>query len=336
MLIVSRDWYHSAQQIREREEYNEDLGLNEEHEDEALSFSQDTLDKVPEEDEDHARQPAAESMPKTPSHEAAATQLYRHEILALLSCFAFPFLGAYLLHTIRNQLSRPSEGLVSNYNLTIFLLGAEIRPINQLIMLVQSRTLHLQRVVSSNPYNAGSKTSEEQGELLRRLEYLEARIGNQTPETTVIEPSLNGKQASVLVAEVRRSVQPDLDALNRAVRRYEKRSSIQQFQTESRLLDLDARLNDAISLAAAAATGQKQKGFTNIVIEWIATAFVLPLQAIASLASLPFKTITALISFGRSNVSSQKAVDKRKTPSNGKYPAHGGVTDRVRSRVGKR
>ena len=47
-------------------------------------------------------------------------------------------LGAYLLHTIRGQLTRPSEGLVSDYNLTIFLCAAEIRPVSHLIKMIHA------------------------------------------------------------------------------------------------------------------------------------------------------------------------------------------------------
>ena len=64
-----------------------------------------------------------------------------HEMMALAWCFAFPALSSYLLHTIRGQLSRPSEGLVSDYNLTIFLFAAELRPISHLIGMVRARTV---------------------------------------------------------------------------------------------------------------------------------------------------------------------------------------------------
>jgi hypothetical protein len=310
----------------------------EESEDEnALSFSQTTLDDVPEEaTPKQTPKPARRHR----AHEAAANELYTHEMLALLSCFLLPLLGAYLLHTIRSQLTRPSEGLVSNYNLTIFLLASELRPMAHLIKLIQSRTLHLQRVVNSNPYdNLNGNTTGEVKDLVRRLEDLEARnsITEATPGNGPTEPTLNGKQSAVLTTELRRTLQPDLDALNRAVRRYEKRATLQSFQTEARLHDLEARLNDAISLAAAAANnGQRQRGFTGIVVEWAATAIVLPLQAFGSLASLPFKTIVAIINFGKARFVGQQPPDRSRKSTNGKYPSHGRVGDRLQSRVIKK
>jgi hypothetical protein len=332
----ARDWYHSAQSIRKKEEYKGETVVTEDSEDDALSFSQTTLDEVPEDGPAPKHASASKPVRRLPAHEAATNELYRHEVMALLSCFAFPLMGAYLLHTIRSQLSRPSEGLVSNYNLTIFLLASELRPMAHLVKLIRSRTLHLQRVVNSNPYDGmdDGKEPENVKDLLRRLEDIEARHAIAEAGNGTTEPTLNGKQSAVLVTEVRRAIQPDLDALNRAVRRYEKRATLQAFQTESRLFDLEARLNDAISLAAAAANSQKHKGFTGILVEWTATAIVIPLQALGTLAKLPFTTISAFINFSKAKlvgIPGASPTEKKKS-TNGKYPGH-----RVHGRVsGKR
>jgi hypothetical protein len=291
------------------------------------------LDEVPEDE------PAKESKRperKAQAHEAATNELYTHETLALLSCFLFPMLGAYLLHTIRSQLTRPSEGLVSNYNLTIFLLASELRPMAHLVKLIQSRTLHLQRVVSSNPYEQGHSGGDVK-DLMRRLEDLEARNSIAEP-TAGNDPVVNGKQAAILTTEVRRALQPDLDALNRAVRRYEKRATLQAFQTESRLLDLEARLNDAISLAASAANNsQKNRGFTGIIVEWAATAVVLPIQALSTLVSLPFKTAISTFNYGKAKIiGSPQSSEKSRRAANGKQPSHGRAGDRLQGRVIKK
>ncbi len=166
---------------------------------------------------------------------------------------------------------------------------------------------------------------------------MEARNSIAEPTNPITEPSLSGKQSSVLTTEVRRTLQPDLDALNRAVRRYEKRATLQTFQTESRLNELESRLNDAISLAAAAANNaQHKRGFTGIIVEWAATAVVLPLQALGTLASLPFKTAATLITYIKSKVIGQKPNDNGRKSANGKYPANGRVGERLQSRGGKK
>lgn len=249
---------------------------------------------------------------RTP-HESASKELRLHEMLALLSCFLFPLLGAYLLHTIRGQLSRPSEGLVSDYNLTIFILASEVRPLAHLIKIIQSRTLFLQRMVNKNPYVDGGDDGKD-GELRKRLDELEARVVSEGSARVSGVASASNKNAATVTTEVRRTLQPDLDALNRAVRRYEKRATMQTMQTESRLVDLEMRLNDALSLAAAAAqSGQRSRhGFATILTDWICAAVVLPLQALWALLNLPVKAGTSMISMiGAATMGTKKSRERR-------------------------
>jgi hypothetical protein len=338
--ISCRDWYHSAQTIRKTGQYNSETIIDEESGDENnLDGSQAPLGDVPEDGPTPNHE--IKRTGRLSAHEKVSNELYLHELLALISCFLFPLIGAYLLHSIRGYLSRPSEGLVSNYNLTIFLLASELRPVSHLFKLIQARTLHLQRVVNVNPYeNANGKLASDVKDLVRRLDDLESRTQSTVPNSTggASEPSVNNKQAALITTEVRRTLQPELDALTRAVRRYEKRATLQTMQTESRLLDLEARLADAISLAAAAAqSGQQHKyGVWSMLIEWIASGIVLPLQAFGTLVSLPFKTIVALIGFGKATVIGKPPERSRKTAP-GKPPTHSRMgADRVQGKVMKR
>lgn len=211
---------------------------------------------------------------------------------------------------------------------------------SHLVKLIQARTLHLQRIVNANPYD--STDGKENGDvkhLMKRLDELETRsLTEPASGGGTSEPSPSGKQVSVVATEVRRTLQPELDALNRAVRRYEKRATLQTMQTESRLLDLEARLADAISLAAAAAqSGQRSRGFGTILVEWTAAGMVLPLQAFGALAAMPFKTIIALIGFGKATVVGRKSNEMGRKSGNGKLASHSRLgTDRLQSRGLKR
>ena len=221
-------------------------------------------------------------------HEQAESELRVHEITALLACFFFPLVGAWLLHAIRSQLSRPSEGLVSNYNLTIFLLASELRPLSHLVKMVQARTIYLQRIVSSNPHSAGEIDKDKFLDVSRRLDELESHIAekNLASATSGGPNSTNAGQVST---EVRKNIQPELDALNRAVRRYEKRATILTMQTEARLQDIESRMSDAITLAAAAerSHSKSRQSAAIVLLDWACTAIIIPVQAMWSLASFP-------------------------------------------------
>ncbi len=226
---------------------------------------------------------------KSLAQSLAASELRFHELIALFTCFLFPLIGAWLLHTIRSQLSRPSEGLVSNYNLTVFLLAAELRPLAHLTKLVQARTLHLQRTLTPSLIN-GALSHEPQkiNDLSARLDDLEAHIAataTSAPNNCIITPT-----TAETTAEVRKSLQPDIDALNRAVRRYEKRATLLSMQTESRLQDLESRMADAITLAAAAERSNARKprhGSALMLLDWVCAAVILPVRTIKLCINLP-------------------------------------------------
>jgi len=103
-------------------------------------------------------------------------------------------------------------------------------------------------------------------------------------------------------------LQPELDALNRAVRRYEKRATLQAFQTESRLKDIESRLNDAVSLAAAAANGGLRNTGTGIgsgvvgifgtMGEWAGRMAVFPLRVLGLGVLVPYKVALGMVEGG--------------------------------------
>ncbi|CAI7608018.1 unnamed protein product [Penicillium crustosum] len=278
------DWYRSAQAIR-----REESGFP------ARDDPQFELD------DDHE-----------PQHKEAAiaiSELQIHELAALAACFIFPIVGTCLLHAIRSSLSRPSEGLVSNYNLTIFLLASEVRPVAHLLRLIQKRTLHLQRIVSSSTDPIVTPTTLQ--DLTKRLEELEAHVAETASARLAAQPTdkdsypLSPKEQEQkqpetslsLVAsaalETRKAIQPDIEALNRAVRRYEKRSALFSLQTDQRFVRLETQAGDAIALAAAAkrSAESRRPNYALVLLDWACACVVVPAQIALSLGSLPGRAV---------------------------------------------
>ncbi|KAJ4860423.1 hypothetical protein T069G_05411 [Trichoderma breve] len=313
-------WYHAAQEAK------------------APSTST-PLDDVPEEREgdkaDNFNSEKRETREKvvTEQQQAALKELYRHEGLALASCFVLPMLSAYLLHYIRGQLSRPSEGLVSNFNLTIFLMAAELRVLSHIITLVQSRTLHLQKIVQESPFGQRVGTETLLEEMLRRLERLETLSTSQGNVIAGHGESL-GTTTATVSRDVRNAIQPELDALNRAVRRYEKKATLLQLQTEARFSQMHAKLEDAISLAAAAA---KQSNQRSNWLPWawklIVTAATFPFKVFLEILALPLKPIVAFANRNKQPSANLRAPRSKpgKPPVSVKYNG-----DRVPPRIIKR
>ena len=300
-LNCIRDWYLSAQATRPEDPTSLSVfetieeGSDEDREDEAVSSSQEV--NPPSKPDDTLN--SSRATPKT-DVEVAQKELLIHELLALSACFLFPAIGAWLLHAIRSQLSRPSEGLVSNYNLTVFLLASEIRPLSHLVKLVQARTLHLQRVVGSGYIDNNKIDTGKIIDMAKRLEELETHVADtaDNAQNKKDGPSeqLAAKTVAQTTSDVRKTIQPELDALNRAVRRYEKRTTISALQTEARLQELELRLKDVVVLAAAAQRNAESapRNFILVLINWLCGAVVLPVQYVGFLLSLPSRFLTWL------------------------------------------
>ncbi|KAF2404795.1 hypothetical protein EJ06DRAFT_470346 [Trichodelitschia bisporula] len=202
--------------------------------------------------------------------EAAVNSLHRHELIALASCFVSPMAVAYMLHAIRPYLSSPSGGLVSNSNLTLFVLAAEVRPVLHLFRMAEARTLHLQRIVAESPVEPILDAEGIQS-LAQRIDGLERKLSATSDKPN---DKANDKRDEVALTRVRQQLQTQLDALNRAVRRYEKREITQTLRTEARLDGLEVQLRDALTLAAAATRGQHRRGIFTMGVDFVYSVYV--------------------------------------------------------------
>ncbi|KAK2766162.1 hypothetical protein FQN54_007678 [Arachnomyces sp. PD_36] len=294
------DWYRSAQTVQQREI----AGLGDIH-DIPEEADDDELDDIRNSDLKDSPPPPSSPEKRAPQQteiaRAASKELHTHELVALLSCFVFPLIGAWLLHAIRSQLSRPSEGLVSNYNLTIFLLASEVRPFAHALKMVQARTLYLQRVVASSVSDEDEKVDASKvHDLAKRLEELEAHVAGSIAQGVAGGPTANNGNSvdpKQIISEVRRGFQPDLDALNRAIRRYEKRTTVSDFQTDTRFHEIESRLKDTTTLAADAqriniSPSQRQGVFLLFSLPlacftWVLASISFALQIFWNLVNLP-------------------------------------------------
>ena len=243
------------------------------------------------------------------SHEQtkrAQRELRIHESVALVACFAFPALAAWLLHGLRAQLTPRSESLISNYNLTIFLLASEVRPVRHLIKLVQRRTLFLQRTINAiDQHGDMIQNKLHINDITRRLEELEGRVSDTVMINTNGDPNaphdadeLITRAASQANEETRKALQPEIDALGRAMRRYEKSKMTLAMQVEARLQELDLRIDDMVILAAATQrNANKRRGkYTHTLINWFSALLVVPIESTVHILALPQKMLSSLAS----------------------------------------
>ncbi|EGC44891.1 conserved hypothetical protein [Histoplasma capsulatum var. duboisii H88] len=301
------DWYISAQQMSRsltlEDEFDMDVIIEQAEEPELEPGNKEDRDSKPNSQE------CAASTSQSATARAAMAELHRHELAALTSCFLLPIVGAWLLHTLRSQLSRPSEGLVSNYNLTVFLLAAEVRPFSHLLKMVQARTLYLQRLVSSDTGEPREKIDASKiFDISTRLEELEAHIAETASKRRhqdQYQPPNSARHGKEFLSTTSPATtkglspdnqpsHPDLSALTRAMRRYEKRTALHAHETETRVQSLEERLSDVISLSTAVAAQQRRAASNRsspifILLNWMCDAVTLPAQMAWGLCRMPFR-----------------------------------------------
>ena len=141
--------------------------------------------------------------------------------------------------------------------------------------------MYLQRIVATNPHAQQPRDIAVSKEILARLDELESHAASAVTEA---KSKADEVRAPQIVAEVRKSIQPELDALNRAVRRYEKRATVSNMQIEAQMRDLESRTRDALSLAAAAERGRT--GSAALLMDFLAALLVVPAQTILALSSV--------------------------------------------------
>jgi len=198
---------------------------------------------------------------------------------------------------------------------------------------MQARTLHLQRIAQGNNGVEDGVKGEQVQDLTKRLDEVESRLA----DVVVQDSKKDGRDATTaeVINNIRRMWQPQLDDLTRAVRRYEKRATTQTMQTEARLQDLENRLRDALALAAAAAKSGQRPGVVAFGLDWIATMFMLPLQAAKLAVVYPVQLALTPLSTAKTWLLGPSPDKRRKGQSKGDdYGAVNG--HRVQSKLGRR
>ncbi|TGZ81017.1 hypothetical protein EX30DRAFT_34353 [Ascodesmis nigricans] len=294
----------------------------------------------------------------TAQRQQVLSELTRHHRIAFTSCFLGPLLGGLLLHTIRAQLSRPSEGLVSNFNLTVFVLAAELRPLAHAIKLIRGKCDGLQADIiprrellqHRQRHNLSDEASnqlavvtaqhqEEMTVLKERLQTLETFITQYQPQPPQQSQNLQLPPTSpryptryLSATSTDKEHDEEVAALTRAVRRYEKSA----IRTDDRIHVIEERLQDVLSLAAAAAVVRvdeertKRKGVFARLWEWLWWPVVWVWRCIAGGLAGVLECIEWVLRGGRRRVNKSK-VDENVIDEKVKLIEAAGMDTRRRS-----
>ncbi|KAH5645471.1 hypothetical protein HBI51_112170 [Parastagonospora nodorum] len=319
--FLGRQWYVDAQQRQyldaEDAEYDDTIYEEEEG---STGTNPESTDPVAEGAEDAGSPSTEHTPPIVDPRESARSKLKRIELLALAACFLAPVAAAYVVHYLRSQFThRARDGIVTDLNLFFYVCVAEARPVSHLFDMIGKQTLHLQRLVAEPPEQPRSGIAQR---LPQRLAALEARLD---------DPVSNDIDMNRITNEVRQTMQYQLDALNRAVRKYEKKQLAQTMQIEARFQDIDVRLRDTLSLAASAArTGQKP-GIAATTLTWLSGLLAYVVQMAWDVALYPFRVALSVVEAVKTSFSKDRRYAGRRTNVHSSMSS----TSRMQSKSGR-
>lgn len=289
------------------------------------AIESDDEDETPTPSRQQNRSPDIETEVIDSESEIAAQKLRQTELFALVSCVAAPLLGGWLLHYIREFLSRPSEGVVSTFNIHLFVMAAEIRPAMKLMEMIKQRSLHLQRLVHKSTLE-GTTTQPPAQVNLEPFDTRVAQVENTIEELRMSVMRVQGGREEV-VTGVREGIRGEVEALNRiypfprllflvpiiilivgAVRRYEKSFALHRAHTEDRINLLSSRINDLTLVVSD--TTQGSAGILNLILSIPETGLHF-IQAMLSLPKALLRRVLQLLLGVK-----EKPVDKTSTSSN--------------------
>lgn len=194
-----------------------------------------------------------------------------------------PLLGAGLLHYVRNTMARPANGLITNFNITVFVLAAELRPLKIAYKYLDSRSEELQEeLVDVIP--------GRYEDLLKKVRSLEDRLGEVQSSS-----ERNARTSSHEVANGFAQSKHDatgVEDLKHALRRFERHESQLQQHYEQRLYALERKLTDLGHSSPTAKTGRSG------IYHLIQSCFLLPIEVGLATVTLPIRALHRILSLG--------------------------------------
>jgi hypothetical protein len=168
------------------------------------------------------------------SQQQAIQKQKNAELQAFVGLVVGPLLGAFLLSYVRTIMGRPANGLISNFNITIFVLAAEMRPINIALNYLNARSDRLHEEVHDVPPS--------------KYEALSARFETLVEDFSTLQEQLTttegaGRNSRYKQKSHGMDEHTDMEAVKSALRHFERQSTQDKKLFRAQLHDLSMRLD---------------------------------------------------------------------------------------------
>jgi hemerythrin len=152
-------------------------------------------------------------------------ELRQHEFVGLVLVCASPIVGGYILQYSRYLLSS-ADKYVSNFNVTVFIIGAAIKPITHAITLLSQGTLFLQ----SNHVTTTSK-----------MDYLQHKLSRLQNELQLLKLAHATKQD---LGEATNEISPALTELSTTLNHFDQREEEWRNETDFQFKTMEEKVHE--------------------------------------------------------------------------------------------
>lgn len=202
------------------------------------------------------------------------SQLRIAELEAFGGLIVGPLLGAALLNYVRSTMARPANGLITNFNITVFVLAAELRPLRIAFEYLTKRSSNLQEELTDvvpARYEA----------MQHRLEELANDLHNVRTSFTMNDASLE------LNSHHKTSFKDDseIGQLKYALKKFEKYEANAKHELESKIYTLERRLADL------SARTQPVSASASTLMHILLDLLLLPVQLLWKAITLPLRLV---------------------------------------------
>lgn len=163
----------------------------------------------------------------TAKQREVSRQLWYAELQAFGGLIFAPICGAALLHYVRGTMARPANGLITNFNITVFILAAEIRPLKIAYTYLTARSEQLQEELIDVAPSRYDDLANKMATMESELQYLKGEAGKSDLA------HMNGSMDH-----------SELDQIKQALRRFERHETQLKQHYEEKLYSLERQLAD--------------------------------------------------------------------------------------------
>ncbi|KAG0786440.1 hypothetical protein G6F62_008336 [Rhizopus arrhizus] len=152
-------------------------------------------------------------------------ELRRHELAALIWIVLSPLIAGYTLQYSRYLLCNVDR-YISAFNITVFILAASIKPLSQVMLLLQERTVYLQNEVNF-----------DEGEVVM----LQNRLNSLEKEFEMLRRAYVTKKD---LGQITEDINPTIHRLAKAIQRFEKRDNALRSWSQEQFIAIDQKVKE--------------------------------------------------------------------------------------------